>query len=188
MQKFKYWFLFTLFAIGCGPDPVPKPKGYYRIDMPAQDYVEVPTPCRIRFEIPAYSKIALKSENETSCFMDVVFPDVKAKLHLTYKPLENDLRELITDVQSFKNAHQVKANRIDSERVVRDSARVFGNMYSVGGDVASPMVFYLTDSTENFLYGSLYFSVIPNGDSLAPVTEQLREDILHLGATLQWPR
>ena len=35
--------------------------------------------------------------------------------------------------------------------------------------------------------GALYFSVPPNGDSLAPVTNRLREDIMHLGATLRWP-
>ena len=154
--------------------------------MPTQEYLEVPTPCKLRFEIPTYAKVALKSENEESCFMDVVYPDVKAKLHLTYKQVNGNLRQLITDVQGFKTTHQVKANRIDDRRIQRHDERVFGTMYLVDGDVASPMVFYLTDSTNHFLYGSLYYSVVPNGDSLAPVTDQLREDILHLGSTLKW--
>ena len=178
--------LLILFA-SCSDKPVPKPAGYFRIDLPEKEYINVPTPCAIRFETPAYSKIALKDEQITGCFMDILYPDHKAKLHLTYKPVENNLRTLITDVQGFKSAHQSRANRIDSERVLRDSASVFGTMYSVDGDVASPMVFYLTDSVQHFLYGSLYFSVPPNGDSLAPVTTRLREDIKHLGATLQWP-
>lgn len=171
---------------GCGEEVYPKPRGYFRIDMPSQDYVEVPTPCSIRFEIPTYSKLALKQESSESCFVDVVYPEVKAKLHLTYRPVRENLRELITDVQGFKRTHQVKANRIATEEIQRPDAGVYGNMYLVDGDVASPMVFYLTDSVRNFLYGSLYYSVAPNGDSLAPVTEQLREDIRHLGATLQW--
>ena len=48
------------------------------------------------------------------------------------------------------------------------------------------MVFYLTDSTSNFLYGALYFDARPNADSLAPVTERLRTDVRHFAATLAW--
>jgi len=176
-----------LAVISCGSDPVPKPAGYFRIDLAEQAYLEVPTPCAIRFETPTYSKVALKDQQSTGCFMDVIYPAHKAKLHLTYRPVEDNLRRLITDAQGFKTAHQSRANRIDSERVIRDSAGVFGTMYAVDGDVASPMVFYLTDSVQHFLYGALYFSAPPNGDSLAPVTDRLREDIKHLGASLQWP-
>ncbi len=52
--------------------------------------------------------------------------------------------------------------------------------------MASPFVFYLTDSTDNFLYGALYFDVRPNADSLAPVTERIRADMHHLATTLRW--
>lgn len=171
----------------CSEPPVPKPNGFFRIDLPELGFLEVPTPCGIRFETPVYSKIALKQEREDACFLDVVYPEFKAKVHLTHKPVQDNLRILVNDAQTFKSTHEAKANRIKAHRILRDSSRVFGNMYAVDGDVASPMVFYLTDSTDNFLYGALYFSVPPNGDSLAPVTERLREDILQLGATLQWP-
>jgi gliding motility-associated lipoprotein GldD len=76
--------------------------------------------------------------------------------------------------------------KISSERVLRDSARVFGTVFHVEGDVASPLVFYLTDSTDNFLYGALYFDVRPNSDSLAPVTDRIRADMQHMAATLAW--
>ena len=76
--------------------------------------------------------------------------------------------------------------KISTERVLRDSARVFGNVFDVEGAVASPLVFYMTDSTKNFLYGALYFSAEPNADSLAPVTTRLREDLRHLVGTLRW--
>jgi hypothetical protein len=48
------------------------------------------------------------------------------------------------------------------------------------------MVFYLTDSTDNFLYGALYFDARPNADSLAPVTDRIRSDMRHMIATLAW--
>ena len=186
MKQFSLVFLIVLLA-ACEETPTPKPSGFFRIDMPEQTYIEVPTPCDLRFETPSYSKIAMKQNESTGCFMDIVYPDFKAKVHLTYRPVEDNLRTLVTDAHTFKSNHEAKANRIRSERILRDSTRVFGNMYAVDGDVASPMVFYLTDSTSHFLYGALYFSVPPNGDSLAPVTNRLREDIMHLGATLRWP-
>ena len=38
-------------------------------------------------------------------------------------------------------------------------------------------IFYLTDSTDNFFAGSVFFEVIPNYDSLQPVIEFVKEDI-----------
>ena len=78
------------------------------------------------------------------------------------------------------------AAKISSERILRAPARVFGTVFNVEGDVASPFVFYVTDSTSNFLYGALYFDARPNADSLAPVTKRIREDMLRMISTLEW--
>ena len=91
---------------------------------------------------------------------------------MTWRQVHGDLPELIEDAHAFKAKHEQMATRIKTDEVLRDSARVFGSLFSVDGNVASPMVFYLTDSTSNFLYGALYFDVRPNADSLAPVTER----------------
>lgn len=93
---------------------------------------------------------------------------------------------MIEDAHAFKDKHEAMAARIRSERVERDSARVFGTLFDVEGNVASPMVFYLTDSTTRFLYGSLYFDARPNADSLEPVTGRIREDLRHFANTLSW--
>ena len=105
---------------------------------------------------------------------------------MTWSPVRGDLAQLIDDAHVFRATHEAKAARMDRERVLRDSVRVFGTLFSVEGDVASPFVFYLTDSTDNFLYGSLYFDAPPNADSLAPVTARLREDLHHFATTLHW--
>jgi hypothetical protein len=54
------------------------------------------------------------------------------------------------------------------------------------GSAASPLHFYLTDSTDHFLKASVYYqsSVIP--DSLAPITEFLREDLAMIINTLNF--
>jgi gliding motility-associated lipoprotein GldD len=62
----------------------------------------------------------------------------------------------------------------------------FGMVYDLKGDVASAVQFFITDSTKHFLRGSLYFNIQPNRDSLNPVIDFLREDIMHLIETTQW--
>jgi gliding motility-associated lipoprotein GldD len=176
----------ALLLAGCGNDPVPKPPGYFRIDLPEQAYTTWAPECPFTAEIPAYAQAVRGGRGDEPCWFNLAFNGQRALVHLTYRPVNGDLAKLIDNAHGYKNAHEVKADRITSERVLRDSARVFGNIFDVEGDVASPMVFYLTDSTSHFLYGSLYFSAKPNADSLAPVTTRLREDLRHFAGTLRW--
>jgi gliding motility-associated lipoprotein GldD len=53
-------------------------------------------------------------------------------------------------------------------------------------EAASPFQFYLTDSTKNFVRGALYFNTVPNNDSLAPVIDFLKQDIIHMIETFRW--
>jgi gliding motility-associated lipoprotein GldD len=64
--------------------------------------------------------------------------------------------------------------------------RIFGIFYDLKGNTASAVQFYVTDSTKHYLRGSLYFEAEPNADSLAPVIEFFREDVIHLIETLKW--
>ena len=64
--------------------------------------------------------------------------------------------------------------------------RVSGMFYQIGGNAASQSHFYLTDSVQNFVTGSLYFDAAPNFDSIYPAVVYLREDIMHLMETLEW--
>ena len=50
----------------------------------------------------------------------------------------------------------------------------YGVFYSINGDAASQSHFYLTDSLQNFVTGSLYFDVKPNFDSIYPAVVYLR--------------
>ncbi len=59
-------------------------------------------------------------------------------------------------------------------------------LYDLKGNTASAVEFYATDSLRHYLRGSLYFDAEPNADSLAPVIDFFREDIMHLIETLKW--
>lgn len=183
--------LLLLLFISCSEDIVPKPRGYPRLDLPEASYTRWSGHCPFTAEMPTYALVFEKPGTtaaiaDTVCYMTLRFPRQRANVHLTSRKIEGDLRQLIEDAHAFKDKHEAKAARIRSERVERDSARVFGTLFDVEGDVASPMVFYLTDSTTRFLYGSLYFDARPNADSLEPVTGRIREDLRHFAATLSW--
>ena len=59
-------------------------------------------------------------------------------------------------------------------------------LYEVGGNAASQSQFYLTDSTNHFVTGSVYFFSKPNYDSIYPASEYLKKDIRHLMESLRW--
>jgi gliding motility-associated lipoprotein GldD len=175
-----------LLLAGCGEDPIPKPRGYFRIDMPEPRFAAWSDTGVVWMEVPEAARIALRQRRGEARWYDLRYSALRGTVHLTWSPVNGDLSRLIEDAHIFKRTHQSKAARIDSERLLRPEDRVFGTLFKVEGDVASPFVFYLTDSTDNFLYGALYFDVPPNADSLAPVTERVRADMHHLATTLRW--
>lgn len=184
--------LLQMLLANCTSDPIPKPHGYFRIDLPPDSAHHAAAPCPFAATIPSYARLTTGTGPGqvagmgTTCWADLVFPGQRAVVHMTWRRIQNDLPELVHDAHEFKEKHQAMASRIRTEEVLRDSARVFGTLFDVEGNVASPLVFYLTDSTSNFLYGALYFDVRPNADSLAPVTGRIRSDIRRMAATLQW--
>jgi gliding motility-associated lipoprotein GldD len=181
----------TVLLASCGDDAVPKPRGYLRLDMPDTSYTPWQGECPFSAEVPAYAMMVDKprsapTTSDTACWTTMRFGGQQADVFITYRRIAGDLATLIDDAHTFKNKHEAKAARIRTERIMRSADRVFGSYFDVDGDVASPVVFYLTDSTTHFLYASLYFDARPNADSLSPVTERIREDLRHFARTLTW--
>jgi gliding motility-associated lipoprotein GldD len=79
-----------------------------------------------------------------------------------------------------------KADAINELVINNKDNRIFGILYDLKGNTATSVQFYVTDSINHFLRGSLYFESEPNADSLAPVIYFFRADIIHLIETLKW--
>ncbi|MBA3666073.1 MAG: gliding motility lipoprotein GldD [Bacteroidetes bacterium] len=184
-------FLITL-VISCDEeDPVysPKPRGYCRIDFPKKEYVLFDTTCPYQFEIPKYSRIAADDRKDAQpCWYNIEFPKFKATIHLSYKPVTNNISNFIDTSHYFAMKHQIKATGLEETPVIRDSSKVYGLLFDIGGNTASSLQFYLTDSTHHFLRGSLYFNVVPNIDSLKIVVDFIRQDVIHLINTTRWKK
>ncbi len=143
--------------------------------------------CNYSFEYPVYAIITpFKGAGAEPCWINIEFPGYKGKIHLTYKALNNDLAKYVEDIHTLAYKHIIKADDIIEKPVSFPDRKVYGLIYDIRGNTASSMSFYLTDSSRNFLSGALYFSVIPNKDSLAPVIRFFTQDINHLIETLNW--
>ena len=58
--------------------------------------------------------------------------------------------------------------------------------YEVGGNAATNIQFYVTDSTKNFVTGSLYFYAKPNFDSILPAASYIKADVRKIIETMKW--
>ena len=174
-------------AASCKQSYTPKPVGYLKIDYPEKSYHLYNDQEFYQFEIPEYASIEKdRSPRAEEGWINVSIPQLNGKIHLSYKPVDDQLNALITDSRELVYKHTVKAHGIEETPFIHRDQKRFGMIYDLKGDVASAVQFFVTDSSDHFLRGSLYFNCRPNRDSLNPVIDFLREDILHLIETTQW--
>ena len=181
--------LLLLMLTACGDDtPQPKPRGYFRIDLPEKQYVTLDTMVRYSFEYPVYATIMPdKYSPEERDWVNVEFPAFKGTVHISYKNVDGNLSQYLEDAHKLIVKHIEKASGIRDSVMINPERDVYGLMYFLEGEgVASPLQFYVTDSTRHFLRGSLYFNIYPNNDSLQPVIDFITDDVRHLITTLEW--
>ena len=183
-------FMALLFFASCGePErPLPKPKGYFRIDLPEKNYVRVDTIEKYAFETPDYAVITNDPMTpDEKNWINVEMPRFKASIHLTHKEVKGNLGEYLEDVHTMLTKHLQKANGMNDSLIINPEHRVYGMLIEMDGKgVATPLQFYLTDSTSNFVRGALYFNFVPNNDSMQPVIDYLRQDIDRMINTFEW--
>ncbi|HML83849.1 MAG TPA: gliding motility lipoprotein GldD [Bacteroidales bacterium] len=177
-------------AISCDETYTPKPRGYIRIELPERSYISLDSTFPYKFEYPSYAKLSTPKEAINQPYMlNIDIPRYKATLFLTYKAVNGNIATYLEDNHVFLSRHISKASAIDESVVASEEHDVWGAIYTISGSgAASPLQFFVTDSSANFLRGALYFNVVPNNDSLAPVIEFLQKDIAHLIETLQWKK
>ncbi len=187
--RFKYLILLILvcFQYGCRERVVPKPRGFFRIDLPAKEYRLYDTICPFVFEYPVYGHISYNvGKNSEPCWFNLEFPRYKAIIHFSYKPVNKNLEVILKESYDYAYSHSIKADAITEQPWQNSNNKVYGILYDIKGNTASSIQFFLTDSTKNFIRGALYFSSEPDADSLAPVIKFFREDIVHMIETFKW--
>lgn len=195
-RLFLFSLVILLLSVSACSDPVytPKPRSFPRVIYPAKAYQSFTEDyCNFSFEYPAYATIQQDTSffEETppdDCWFDVYFPAFDGRVHFTYVPISKEkdaLEALRQEAFNMADWHNKRANYIEELRIETDKG-VSGMAFNIDGPAASPFQFFLTDSTEHYIRGALYFNTKSNADSLAPVVDFVREDILHLIETFTW--
>jgi len=105
---------------------------------------------------------------------------------MTYRPVENNLKELLLEAEKLTFNHTIKADGISSAPYVNAQKKVYGSIFEVTGNAASPIQFHVTDSSHHFITGAVYFNVQPNYDSIKPAINYLQKDIIRMIESLEW--
>ncbi len=192
MKKSFYFFCVScvlLSACGGGGNFVPKPVGFNRIDLPEVAYQSLEKTHPYGFE---YSKHAFIRPDSSGIaephWIHIIYPQFKADVQITYKSLEKDpqfLAEFIDDAHRLISKHMIKASSVD-ETVIKTPSGKTAAVFELEGEVPSQFQFYVSDSSKHFLRGALYFRTATKNDSLAPVIEYIKKDMIHLLNTTEW--
>lgn len=179
----KLIFLFgILFLSSCEPEPFPKPKAFLNLEYEDQQYKALQLERPYAFEVPKSAVIL----DEPKKWLKIQYPELKASLDLTYRSIDNNLRELLVESEKLVFKHTVKAEQITSNDYTNRQRKVFGTLYEITGNTASQLQFHITDSTQNFIKGALFFNIKPNYDSVLPTVAHIKKDVLHLMETFEW--
>ena len=200
MKKIILFIPVLLLMVACNGnrDYSPKPRGYYRIIFPPKEYRQYNGPYPFTFIYPKYAVI----EKDTNVapqkkdkkllnmkyLLNMQFPQFNGTLHLSYETITSKkvFDELTEDARTFAFKHTVKATSIDQGLIHNADRKIYGIYYTIDGNAASSIQFYITDSTRNYLRGALYFNSTPRLDSLQPVLKFVKKDVDTMLKTFRW--
>ena len=201
--NFKFLILnLLLFACAsCNNNYTPRPYGYYRITTPDTAYVDFNSSIRqlaaeprlnpsfpYTFALSRNAVLQPRTDVSEPYWINLYYPALDATIYCSYKPVQNNLRELTNDALEFVYRNASFATAIPEQEYAHPEASVYGVLFDLEGNTASSCQFFVTDSTRHFFRASVYCNCPPNADSLAPVYNYLRTDIIKMVETFEWTR
>ena len=168
---------------------IPKPYGYYRINLPEHHYERFEEYGDFVFDLSTNAVVEHVPNAATGRWFNIYYPDFDATIFCSYSPMNpSKLAEFSEDSRKFVYKHAVKADAITGTLFSKPEDKVYGIFYNLEGNVATPIQLTLTDSTSNFFRASLLFNSVPNQDSIAPILNYIKADIKQLMESFRWKR
>ena len=204
--------ILAVFLASCNSEYTSKKRGYYQVELPAkhqyQKFEKEGFP--FSFEYPVYGDIIqdstyFDSTPENPYWINVDFPQYGGRIFLSYKQVGgraiikmkrpdgmtkdsftvNEFDRMVEDAFKLTNKNDVVSTSI-KETPIKTPNNISGVFFKVGGNAATAMQFFLSDTTKNFIRGALYFNSTPNSDSIKPVQDFLQTDIEHMINSFKW--
>ena len=191
LQKIVGCMVVACTLLSCGRASSPKPYGYFRITTPDTAYMPFDAQCPrypYTFVLSRNALVKPRTDVDEPYWINIYYPALDATIHCSYKPVHHNLRELTNDALEFVYRNASHATSIPEREYARPEAHVYGVLFDLEGNTASSCQFFVTDSTKNFFRASVYCNCPPNADSLAPVYEYLRKDVIRMVETFEWKR
>ncbi|MDB2633447.1 gliding motility lipoprotein GldD [Flavobacteriaceae bacterium] len=182
MFRLFFGIIILLLFISCSEENLPKPKAFLKLEYGEKVYRELTVSRPYSFEVS--NKIILKDMPKK--WLKIEYPSLKATVDITYRKVENNLRELLIESEKLVFKHTSKAEKITSNDYLSDQKKVYATLHNITGNAASQLQFHITDSINHFIKGALYFKIKPNYDSVLPAVAYIKKDILHLIETFNW--
>lgn len=175
--------ILSVILISCSKHRLPKPYGYMRMEYPEAKYSRFQSNCPFEFDLSDFSTV---QEQPNKCWYNIIYPEMMATIYLTYIPVKKNLKTLVKETEKLVYKHTIKASYINEQIFAQPWNKTYGMLYELGGESASNLQFFLTDSRRHFLSGALYFRVTPDEEAMRPVIDYLKKDIQHLMESLHW--
>ncbi len=165
--------------VACNSPYTYKKKGYFNIPFPEKKYqVFDQAGYPYSFEYPVYATIVkdtafFEDKPENPWWINIDFPQFHGRIYISYKEIgqKNKMDALANDAYKMAYKQHTEVSTGISDSLMRTPNNVEGIYYSLHGNTATANQFFLTDSTQHFLRGSLYFDTSPNEDSLGIVND-----------------
>jgi len=91
-MKIKFSFLHLisiLFLTACTETYMPKPYGYFRVDIPEHSYRTIDTlDLPYHFDLSGMAKVVLHNEKGENYWIDIQYPYLNANIYCSYKPVK----------------------------------------------------------------------------------------------------
>jgi len=178
----------------------PKPRIYPKIEYPERKNISFKKDfCDFSFEHPDYmmfeqDTVFINRSAPNSCWFNLKLPSLNGTLHFTYTnlnkcdTLSNCLHKVYNDAYQMAHEHVSKANSLEDFIISNPEKNVYGVLFNIEGHVASPFQIVMTDSINHALRAALYFNSRPEADSMAPVIEFVKADIMGILNSFEWKR
>ncbi|MDI9356460.1 MAG: gliding motility lipoprotein GldD [Chitinophagaceae bacterium] len=174
----------------CEEKYIQRARAYPRIELPPHTYQLFQNHYPYSFE--HHTKSFIKKDSgwlSEPYWISIEYPHFSCWIQLTYKPINKnrplDLEKYLNDSYKLTYKHKIKAYSIEESLIKLPNGSI-ASVSEIMGDTPTQFHFHTTDSTKHFLRGALYFNTSEKNDSLKPIIEYVKYDILHLLNTLKW--
>jgi gliding motility-associated lipoprotein GldD len=186
----------------CKEEPIfyPKPRMYPKIEFPARKMSKFSADyCAFSFNYPDYMQFQQDTQffdkgAAHSCWFNLTMPAFVGDIHFTYTDISAPTPEaraekvykVYKDAYRLSNEHDKKAI-LNEDLIINDPKRqLYGVLYNIDGHVASSFQFVMTDSIHHAVRASLYFRSVPNPDSMRPIIEFVKTDMMEIINSFEW--